>query len=720
MRRNIIIALWLAGITLAVYWPAGRFDLVYFDDPLFVTESPEINSGITAHSLLWASTSVIAANWHPVTNLSFLLTHQFWGASPGAEHWVNAALHAANATLLFLLLARLTGARGRSALVAAVFAWHPLRVESVAWIAERKDVLSGFFFFLTLLAYSHTFRPGCRALGEKNVRHTADRLWTLDFEPWTPRPKASFCFWAGVGFYALGLMSKAMLVTVPFVLLLLDVWPLRRFGVQVRDPQPGPGAGAVPRPDGWSALPWRRLVGLVWEKWPYFALTLVFCGVTYWVQQTHAAVSPLERTGWDVRLGNVILSYVRYLGKTLWPADLAALYPFPINEHSYLALWPAWGIGLAAAGLLGVTGWCVWQLPRRPYLAVGWLWYVGMLLPVIGLVQVGGQGMADRYTYLPMIGPVLAAVWGLADCWLRKTDAQLWTLNLGLSRRSPARRDEGGTSDFGPWTFLQCGPLSRLRTLDLGPWTLPFPAALAWVIPAACLWATHEQLEYWRDTVSLFGHTVAVTGDNYMAQLTLGYGYEHAGRVAEALAQYRTAGALYPTDKQAPEALGRLAEKNRSWAAAAAAYETVLRLDPHEAAAHLGLADVLPHLGRNAEAVGHLEAALQDDSSSPELLNNLAWALATSADPRLRNGPRAVQLAEQACARTYDQQTIMIGTLAAAYAEAGRFEQAVAAAQKACASASARGETNLLQANQNLLKLYQEHQAWHEAGDGGG
>ena len=399
------------------------------------------------------------------------------------------------------------------------------------------------------------------------------------------------------------------------------------------------------------------------------------------------------------------------LGKTLWPADLAVLYPFPINEHSYLALWPAWGIGLAAAGLLGVTAGCVWQLPRRPYLAVGWLWYVGMMLPVIGLVQVGGQGMADRYTYLPMIGPVLAAVWMLTENRRQETEGRRQETE-GRRQETEGRRQEtegrrqkaeGGRRKT---EGVQC-PKPKASSF-------PWPMALAWVVPCACLWGTHGQLEYWRDTVSLFTRALAVTGDNYMAQVTLGYGYEHAGRVAEALEHYRTAIALYPTDKLAPGALGRSAEKNGAWADAAAAYEAVLQIDPHEAAAHLGLANVLPHLGRKAEAVAHLEAALRDDATSPELLNNLAWALATSADGRLRNGPRAVQLAEQACTLTYQQKTIMIGTLAAAYAEAGRFDEAVAAAQRACASASARGETNLLAANQNLLKLYQQHQAWHE------
>jgi Flp pilus assembly protein TadD len=487
------------------------------------------------------------------------------------------------------------------------------------------------------------------------------------------------------------------------------------------------------------AIPWRRVGGLVWEKWPFFALTLGFCVLTYWVQQTHAAVLPSGRLGWDVRLGNVILSYVRYLGKTLWPADLAVLYPFPTGEHSYLALWPAWGMGLAAAGLLGVTGWCVWQLPRRPYLAVGWLWYVGMMLPVIGLVQVGGQGMADRYTYLPLIGPVLAAGWAMKSGKQKAESGKAETGSVNREIREIRERKKGGVTteirrhgesrDFltegnkgGPGPE-NTGILTReireggggggkaeIGKAESRNW-MP---ALAWVVPAACLWGTHGQLEYWRDTVALFAHTLAVTGDNYMARVTLGYGYEHDGRVEEAVAQYRTAIALSPTDKLGYQALGRLEEKSRAWADAAAAYEAVLQLDPHEAMAHLGLANVLPHLGRNAEAVGKLEAALKDDPSSPELLNNLAWALATSADSRLRDGPRAVQLAEKACALTYHQQTIMIGTLAAAYAEAGRFDEAVAAAQAACASASAKGETSLRQRNEELLGLYQRRQAWHE------
>jgi len=640
MRRNILIALFLAGITLALYWPAGQYDLIYFDDPLFVTESPEINSGITAHSLAWAATTVVAANWHPVTNLSFLLTHQFWGTSPGVEHRVNIALHAINVALLFLLLVSMTRATGRSALMAALFAWHPLRVESVAWIAERKDVLSGFFFLLTLLAYQAWAER--KAQSAKGEAQGAKRY-----------------YWLAVGLFAVGLMCKAMLVTMPLALLLLDVWPLNRVG--------------KPETVNPMAFYLLRLKTLALEKWPFFAITFGFCLLTFWVQQTHAAVSSLDRTGWDMRLGNVILSYVRYLGNTVWPVDLAVFYPFPTNVNSFLALWPGWEILLVAAGLLAASVGCVWQLARRPYLAFGWFWYVGMILPVIGLVQVGGQGMADRYTYLPMIGPVVAAVWWVAE-------------------------------------ILP----SLLRRTAVGRLPVFCQFALIWIIPAALFWATRQQLAYWQNTVTLFTHTIDVTGENHMAQLTLGYGYEHAGRMSEAMEHYRVAIAIDPKDKQAYLALARLQEQGQTWMDAAETYESALNIDPNEITAHLGLANVLPHLGRNAEALNELQTALGENSNSPEIMNNLAWMLATYPDKSFRDGQRAVTLAELACELTQFKATVYIGTLAAAQAEAGRFEEAIATAQRACTNAATLGEINLLKANQDLLEVYRRHEAWHQ------
>ena len=660
MRRNFLICLFLAGITLEIYWPARHYGVVYFDDPLFVTDTPEINDGLSRDSIRWAFTGIVAANWHPITSLSFILTHQWFGTSPGAEHIVNMIFHAMNAALLFLVLQRMTGFPWRSFAVAAWFAWHPLRVESVAWIAERKDVLCGFFFFLTLFFYARYAQPRFegravfamlrRAKGPRTEdaasQALGSRLWSLDYV------LALLCF-------ALALMSKAMAVTLPFVLLLLDGWPLQRMS---KADGRGSSKPAAPSLDARRST----LGSLLFEKWPFFVLSAIFCVVTFWVQKTGAAMPSLDRTGFEVRLANVLMSYLRYLGKAVWPADLAMLYPFPVNERSYLALWPGWQIIAAAIVLLLVSILCVRQLARRPYLAVGWFWYLGMMLPVIGLVQVGGQGMADRYTYLPLIGPAIAVVWFAAEFF-----------------RS-----------------LRCRKIL---------------AVLAVLALTACAVLARQQLNYWRDTVVLFSHTADVTGDNFLGQLIIGDGLDHEGKIREAIVHYRMAVAINPGDPQGYRAVARMLAKEHRWAAAVEIYDSILETDPKDIIAHLGLATVLPHSGEEQGAIQHLETALHIDPDSTEALNNLAWTLATCPDANFRDGARAVQLAERACALTEYRQTIFVGTLAAAYAEAGRFDEAMAAAQKAVTLAEKNHEPELRQKNADLLELYRAHRPYHEA-----
>ncbi len=636
MRLKIFLSLLLAGITLGLYWPARHFDLIYFDDPLFVSDSPEITSGLNAHSLIWAFTNVVAANWHPITNLTFLLTHQFWGVNPGVEHLVNALFHSANAALLFWLLQRITGAPGRSLAVAAIFAWHPLRVESVAWIAERKDVVSGFFFLLALLAYAHHAQP------ERTANAASQEPVNPPELPWFRSPGYLFA----LGFFALGLMSKAMLVTLPFILLLLDAWPFRRV-------------------EKFNA---KDIVPLVVEKIPFFVLVVIFCALTYDVQQG-GAIMTYDRAGLDARAGNIVASYWRYLYKTVWPHELAIQYPFPTNDRSYLALWPAAEIVAGAAALLLVAILCTWQWTRRPYLAVGWLWFLGMLVPVIGIIQVGGQGMADRYTYLPLIGPVIALVWLAAEAFKA--------------------------------TWQRC-----------------VLTGIAGVALLACACWTERQLNLWRDTVTLFEHTVEVTGDNHLAQMILANGYEHQKDLSRAMVHDRIAIALAPEDHEPILDLARLLAEKMEWSAAIDTYDQALAIDENDAPARLGLASVLSRQGRAAEANEQLEALLQFDPDSTSALNNLAWALATSADAHLRDGPRAVQLAEHACELTHYQKTVFIGTLAAAYAEAGRYEEAINAAQKAVNLAKKNGETGLRTRNEELLGLYQQHHAYHEAASG--
>lgn len=610
MRLNIFICLSLAGVTLAVFWPLQHFGFVYYDDPLF-TDNPAVNSGLNWNSFVWAFSSVVVANWHPVTSLSFVLDHQFFGTNPGAEHLVNVIFHAANAVLLFLLLQKISGAAWRSAMVAAIFALHPLRVESVAWVSERKDVLCGFFFLLSLLAYA-------RFAGESRTQNKKSELF----------------YSASLIAFALALMSKPMAVTLPFVLLLLDFWPLQRFN--------------------------RSNVRRVFtEKIPFFALSAIFCAVTYEIQKKFAAMVSFDRLGLGERIGNAILSYAGYLGKFFWPEKLAVIYPYSTDLD-------ATEICLAALLLLAISILCLLQIPRRPFLAVGWLWFLGTSLPIIGLVQVGDTSMADRYTYIPLIGPAISLVWLGAEIFSR--------------------------GNF--------------------PKTFPAISAAAVLIALAIL--THRQIQFWQNSSGLFTHAIAVTGKNASAESGLGIALEHEAQTNEAMVHYRIAIAENPADRQAYYNLGNLLLEQGKWTEAEELYSEILDADPDDFTAHMVLAAILPHLNRPEESVAHLETALQINPDSAETMNNLAWALATNEKSEIRNGARAVQFAQRACELTHFQKTIYIGTLAAAYAEAGKFDDAIATVQRACDLAAKNRETGLLQRNRELLELYRKHKPFHE------
>ena len=409
------------------------------------------------------------------------------------------------------------------------------------------------------------------------------------------------------------------------------------------------------------------LIPLVLEKLPFFALAAAVCVVTFLVQRGEAATPSLGELGPMLRLENIIVSYVRYLAWTVLPANLAAFYAFPYDQHFYLALWPGWQIVAAAALLVGVTVLCVMQKAARPYLAVGWFWYLGTMIPVIGLVQVGSQGMADRYTYIPLIGPVISLVWWVAESW--------------------------------PTRVFYRGLLTVLTTAVL----------------AASILQTRHQLMFWRNTEVLFRHTIEVTGENPHAEFYLGMGLEREGRIQEALVHYRNAATSQPRVAEAFVALARLYGQQGNWSGAARIYSLMLSYNPKDFTAHLGLAVALPHLGKAQEAASHLQSAMEFCPNTPEALNNVAWTLAANADIGLRDGPRAVQFAKRACELTSYRETVAVGTLAAAYAEAGKFDDAIATAQKACALASERGQTELLQRNQELLDLYRRHQPYHEA-----
>ncbi len=625
VSRKLIICLLLSVVTAAVYWPVRHYDFIYYDDPQFITENEEVRAGLTAHGFRYAFTHPVVGNWHPITTLSQMLDCQLYGVRPGGHHLTNVVLHVANAVLLFLLLTRMTGAMGRSAAVAALFALHPLRVESVAWVSERKDVLCAFFGLLSLISYARFAQCKMQNAKRKN-------LW----------------YGAALMLFGLGLMSKTMLVTWPFVMLLLDVWPLQRV-----------------TGDGWrvSGKDWQRLVI---EKLPFFVLSVVFSVITVLVQKGAGAISGIGQIGIADRLTNATMSYVRYLGNTVWPVKLAVIYPHPAGYYATAERWAGWQVGLAAIGLLVISVWCLRLLWSRPYLAVGWFWYLGTMLPVIGLVQVGEQAMADRYTYIPLIGPVISLVWGIAD----------------FSKR---------------WSFR---------------------GTLLWAVTGLLLVvgtvATRHQVAYWENTVRLFERTLAVTSANPSAHFAVGVGLEKDGEIEAAVGQYRAAIAIDPGYQKAHYNLGQLFRKQERWTEAATHYRAALTANPADVPSHLNLAAVLQSLNQASEAVVEFEEALRLDPDSIEALNNLAWILATSDEDKIRDGARAVSFGEKACALSNENLPTVVGTLAAAYAEAGRFVDAVKAGERARDLAARVGQADLAQRNEDFLELYRAQKPYHD------
>jgi hypothetical protein len=477
-HRAGLLCLVLVFITLAIYWPVRHYDFVLYDDPEYVSENATVQSGITAYGLMWCFVDSHAANWHPVTWISHMLDCQFFGVNPGPHHFVNVAFHCANGALLFLLLRAMTGCFWRSAFVAAIFAWHPLRVESVAWISERKDVLSGFFFMLTLLAYARYAKSQVPAshynvLSPQNqVPGLRSQFSIFNFQfSICSCGQSAFCFplssrhlyLLSLVFFTLGLLSKAMLVTVPCVLLLLDFWPLCRL-----DSAPNaPHLCGVPK-------------ALLFEKIPFVVLSFTMGVLTFLAQKSGGAVVSLKLEGLSERMANALTSYLGYLGKILWPKDLTVLYLRPQGVSI-----PA--LILATVILLAVSAIVLSNLKSSPYLAVGWFWFVGMLAPVNGLVQLSLQSIADRYTYLPAIGLAIIVVWSLAE--LRLASALI---------------------------PRQVVPAAGLIAL------------LVWVALAHC------QVAYWKNTETLMVHALEVNPKNYVAHQDLALYYSKIGQTEAA------------------------------------------------------------------------------------------------------------------------------------------------------------------------------------------
>jgi len=882
--------LWFCAVSLvalvaAAFWNVIHAEFQIYDDWEYVFRNDVVRQGLTWDGVSWAFQKFHASNWHPLTWISHMLDVSVYGLNPMGHHLTNLVLHGSNTLLVLFLLHRMTGSIWRSAMVAALFGLHPTHVESVAWVAERKDVLSTFFGLLTLLAYA-AYANGTSFWSARTCPRfeTGRHVSPSESGDMSPHSKA-FCYGLALVFFALGLMSKPMLVTWPFVMLLLDVWPLNRFK----------------REDGrWKMEDGKNVLSVITEKIPFFALTAASCVITFFAQRAGGAVQSMEQLSLPVRVGNTAVSYMRYIGKTFWPSDLSIFYPYP-------EAWPTSVIAGACAALIVLVALVVWQWRTRPYLAIGLFWFFGTLVPVIGLVQVGSQSMADRYQYIPQIGLFMALVWGVGALARRETAT-------GSSGCAGERSEGDATVSHSPGervgASVSAPPNTKAIRVVLG--------GAASVCVAACFVVTRERVKDWQDSERLFTQALRVTTRNHVAHNNLGlyrmekkqteqaiqdfrsaleinpnfaathnnlalayaakndqagaiesfkkalelnpglhearvnlasiynwqgryiealplleesarkaanYPEAHCalasnlieqGRLDEALQSVQTALRLRPDYADAKNCLGSIALKQgrlddavEHYQAALAlnpklveaqsnlglalsslgksqdaitAYTTALELNPRYLTAHLGLAITLeqagqldegakhwaealklsPDLwaaheqmglllvkqGKLEESLTHFEAALKQQNSShsmlssyglaldqlgrtktaveiyrrsielqpkqPEVLNNLAWILATAAEPALRSGTEAVERAESACRLTEFKEARFIGTLAAAYAEAGRFDDAIRTAQRAIEQANAAKQPELAARNAELLERYRTRQPYHE------
>ncbi len=520
-RFSIVICLLLALATLAIYAQTANHGYVAYDDDQYVYKNPWVQAGLTAHNVGWAFTTFFYSNWHPLTWISYMLDFSLFGMNPGAQHLVNVALHLASTLLLFFALARMTRQPWRCAVVAAIFAVHPLHVESVAWISERKDVLSTFFEMLTLALY---------------VRYTA-------------KPSAR-SYLAMAAAFGMSLLAKPMAVTFPFVLLLLDYWPLRRFDWPLR-------AVGLRRP--------------LMEKAPLLAMAAVASVLTFLAQRGYGAVVSLARFSLAARIGNAIIAYVGYIIRIFWPADLAVLYP--AHEPEFAAALASFLI------LVALTGLALLWVKKRPYFPVGWFWYVGMLVPVIGLVQVGSQSMADRYTYVPMVGFSIAIVWTVAD----------------LVEGRPALRNAA--------------------------------AAAAIMAIAVLALISYRQTTYWKSSRTLFEHTIAVTSNNYIIQNNLGVVMLGEGNSAEALKLYRAALATAPDYAEAHANLAHALMKSGHLDQAQSSLSKALELSPDLPLAQADMGVLLAARGQFEEALNYLSRAVVLAPDDAENESNLCFVL---------------------------------------------------------------------------------------------
>jgi protein O-mannosyl-transferase len=661
------ICLFLAAIIWVVFGQTLSHDFVNYDDGQYVYDNPVVQKGLTWEGFHWALTYGQIGHWHPLTWLSHMLDCQFYGLNSGGPHLTNILLHTSTTILLFLLLRRMTGFLWRSAFVAAVFAIHPLRVESVAWVAERKDVLSALFFMLTLWAYvRYVLRPSM-------IRYSVVAL-----------------------FFALGLLSKNMLVTMPFILLLLDYWPLNRF------------ADASP-----PVL--RRLVA---EKIPLFVLMVGSCVATALVPET---VFAGLRLPFPLRMENAVVSYVIYLRQMIYPSGLACIYPNPTNHL------PFWQVGEALALLLAISG-TVWAFRKtRPCLVVGWLWYLGMMIPVIGIVQISFYAHADRYTYLPQIGLYLLLTWIAVDLcagwrlrrvvlgfcstiilaaliFCARTQTSYWRNSESLWNHTLACTSDNAIAyDYRGGSFLRQGRLEEeiadfQRALEIEP----YYAEAQYDLGTALL-----QKGQLNEAITHFQKALEINTNYADAYDNLGNALLQKGNVDAAIDHFRMALKIMPGSAEAHNNIGNALLQTGNLDEAIVHFQQALQIKPDYAEAYYNLGNALLQKGDMGEAITNYQRALQIRPDYAKALNNLACLLAACPQASLRNGNKAVELAQRANQLGGNVNPTFLDTLAIAYAEAGRFPEAVETAQRAIQLARSQSNTALADSIQPQLELYQ-------------
>jgi tetratricopeptide (TPR) repeat protein len=748
------ICLILTLSTLAVFWQMRHHEFINFDDNQYIVNNSEVKAGLTLESFLWSFTSICAHNWHPLTWLSHMLDYDIYGLNPGGHHFTNMLFHIANALLLFWVLRRMTGRLWPSAFVAAAFALHPLHVESVAWASERKDVLSTFFLLLTMWAYvCYVERPRVK-------RYLLILL-----------------------LFTHGLMAKQMLVTLPFVLLLLDYWPLRRLRFKGQNLF-NSARGIAPASAGRCIL----------EKLPLFILSAAASVVVFLVQQ-RTVVKTITEYPLIYRIENALVSYVVYIFKMFWPSHLAIFYPHPLGTLV------TWKIAGSALLLVCITIVVIWKARQYPYLAVGWLWYLITLLPVIGLIQIGLQAFADRYTYMSLTGLFIIIVWGISDLFARlryrvvilsltsvilflvlcvSTWCQVrhWRNNITLYKHATTVIKNNWWAYFRlGMAFDQQNNLDEAmkhytKALQIKP---GFPAPhknLGYVL--ARQGKLDEAIKHYTDAlryrpdfadahtklgnallrqgkfdeaIEHFSEAIRIEPDVADTHSGLGYALAQKGRFDEAIEHYTKAIQLKPYWPEALENLNKLLLKKRRDEIVARYVETVkenpddadthdklakvyyqegkidnaikhwresVRIKPDWPEAHNNLATAFYQQGKLSQAIKHWTEAVALKPDWAEVCNNLAWVLAANNDAKLHNPEEAVRLAKKACELTDYQQPVMLDTLGVAYAAAGRFQEAVAVAEKAINIAKTTDKNNLAEQIQERLQLYKACRPYRE------